>query len=350
MQLRVHRRAGKKAVLAEWRRMAAPCLAGLLPLFAIYRCYGGDARLVWPAPPAAPCIAFERAISQPSDIGARPAAVSRIANWLAGGEQEKERLSRPFGLALDEEGNLLVTDTAAKAVFCLEPSSKTWMRFDSVEKLRFECPVGIAGYKGAIFVADSALGKVIGFNRKRKLLFELIEGVGRPSGLAVSAGKLFITDSQLHHVLVCDLQGRTLGSFGKRGGGPGEFNFPSHISADANGHLYVTDSLNYRVQVFDTGGRFIRAIGSPGDTPGHFGRPKGVTADNFGHLYVVDALFDNVQIFDGAGQLLLNWGEGGSEAGEFWLPNGIAISRDNQIYVADTYNHRIQVFQFIGKQ
>ena len=61
---------------------------------------------------------------------------------------------------------------------------------------------------------------------------------------------------------------RFISEFGRRGAGPGEFNFPTHINVDAAGRVYVTDSLNCRIQVFDASGQFQRAFGSAGDGAG----------------------------------------------------------------------------------
>jgi DNA-binding beta-propeller fold protein YncE len=304
----------------------------------------------WPPPPAEPYVVYVASIAQPADIGVQPTPLRRFANWLSGAGPSSAELRTPFGLALDDAGNLLVTDPGAGAVCCLDRTRKKWRRWEKVGNTRFQCPVAIARQGRTFFVADSALGKVIAFEESGKVQFEITRDLERPAGLALLEGKLFIADSQRHEIVVCDLRGRFVFKFGRRGSGSGEFNYPSHVATDPAGRIYVTDSLNYRVQVFDAAGRFQRVIGSVGDGPGHFSRPKGVAADRSGHLYVVDALFDNVQVFDDQGRLLLNWGESGSSPGQFWLPNGIAISRDNDIYVADSYNRRIQVFKYTGKQ
>ena len=303
----------------------------------------------WPPPPAEPAVVYVRNISRPADIGAKPPFFSRLADWITGVEREKGRLDKPFGLSLDDVGNLLVTDTGANAVCLLDLSRKKWTRWESAGKTRFESPVAVARHGSTIFVADSALGKVMAFDEKGKLQFEITSELERPSGLAILGDKLFVADSQRHQIVLFDVSGKFISKFGRRGSGPGEFNFPTHISVDAAGSVYVTDSLNDRIQVFDANGHFQRAFGSAGDGPGHFSRPKGVAADRFGHVYVVDAVFDNVQVFDGQGRLLMNWGEAGPAPGEFWLPNAIVISRNNEIYVADAYNHRIQVFRYTGK-
>jgi DNA-binding beta-propeller fold protein YncE len=340
--------------LVPFRRFGAGLpLAGLLLLGVL----PGSAKPVgatnpppaWPPPPAEPRVVYVRAIACPADIGAKPSTLNRVADWFTGAGKDKGKLDKPFGLSLDDSGNLLVTDTGANTVSLLNLARKKWTRWETIGRTRFKSPVAIAAHGRTIFVADSALGKVIAFNEQGKLQFEITNELERPSGLAVIGDKIYISDAQRHHVVICDRRGTFGSKFGQRGTGPGEFNFPTHVSADAGGRLYVTDSLNNRIQVFDAEGRFLRAFGSVGDGPGSFSRPKGVAADTDGHLYVVDAVFDNVQVFDDQGQLLMNWGEAGPDPGQFWLPNAIAISRANEIYVADTHNQRIQVFRYVGK-
>jgi len=305
---------------------------------------------VWPPPPNEARIAYVRDIASPLDIGAKPSALIRFANWITGVKKEKDHLVRPFGLCLDDAGNLIVTDTGAGVVCLVNFARKKWLRFDSVGKTRFKTPVAVARHGQVIFVADSELGRVFAFNEKGKLQFEISQELERPSGLVFLRDKLYIADSQRHQVVVCDAHGQVTSKFGKRGRGPGEFNFPTHIAADARSQVYVTDSMNHRIQVFDANGTFQREFGGIGDGPGFFSRPKGVAVDTLGHVYVVDAIFDNVQVFDQAGKLLLNWGEAGPGPGEFWLPNAIVISSNNVIYVADSYNRRVQVFQYLGKE
>jgi DNA-binding beta-propeller fold protein YncE len=306
-------------------------------------------RLVWPPPPAEARVAYVQSIGSPADFGVKPGALSRVANWISGDKSGSEPFVRPFGVALDAAGNLLVTDTGANTVGCYDRARKKWLRWDQAGKTRFESPVAVARIGNTVLVADSGLGKVLAFDEKGKAQFEITRELTRPSGLAVLGDRIYIADTQRHHVVICDQRGGFVSKFGKRGAAPGEFNFPTHLAAGPGNRVLVTDSMNARIEIFDADGQFQRVIGGPGDGPGHFSRPKGVAVDSAGHIYVVDALFDNVQIFDDQGRLLLNVGEAGSDPGQFWLANGIAISRDNDIYVADSYNHRVQVFKYVGQ-
>lgn len=307
------------------------------------------AALVWPPPPAEPRLAYVESIVGPADIGQGPSLWSQVSVWFSGKSAQREHLLKPFGVALDENGNLCLTDTGAGTVCYCDFARKHWRRWDSIGKTRLLSPVAVARQNGIFYVADSELGKVFAFGDDGREVFEISAPLERPAGLAIAPGTLYVADSQTHQVLAFDLHGQLRFQFGHRGSAPGEFNFPSHLSCDATGSLYVTDSMNARIQVFDAQGKFLRVIGSAGDTSGHFGRPKGVATDGAGRLYVVDALYDNLQIFDRDGRLLLNLGQAGSAPGEFWLPNGIAIGATNRIFVTDTFNHRVQVFDYIGK-
>jgi DNA-binding beta-propeller fold protein YncE len=256
---------------------------------------------------------------------------------------------KPFGIAFDEDDNLCLTDTGANAVCFWERGAARWRRWNKAGKLPFLSPVAVAKRKGIVYVADAGRRSVLAFDPTGKLLFQVTNRLEHPAGLTLVGDRLIVTDSRRHRLVVFDLLGNYLSEFGRRGVGPGEFNFPTHVVADRDGNLLVTDSMNSRVQILDAQGRFQGQIGSLGDSSGHFTRPKGVAVDTLGHLYVVDALFDNIQVFDREGRFLLYLGQAGADPGQFWMPNGIAISAKNEIFVADSYNRRVQVFRYIGR-
>jgi len=307
-------------------------------------------QIVWPGPPDEPRIAYVQSISNPSDAGSKVSGFRRFSNWVSGAQQGNEPLSRPFGITLDDLGNLCLTDTGANAVCYFDNATKRWHRWEQVGGVYFASPVAIAKKGDLIMVADSSNPPaIIAFNTDGKFLFQITEEVTRASGLAISGERLLVADAGMHCISIFDLHGKFLNRFGTRGSGPGQFNYPTHVAADSRGNIYVTDSMNSRIQVFDSQGKFLRQIGGPGDGPGSFGRPKGVAVDAEGRVYVSDAMFDNFQIFNPDGHLLLDIGHQGTAPGEFYLPGGIAVGSDNRIYVADTYNGRVQVFKCLGK-
>ena len=306
------------------------------------------APLVWPPAPAEARIIHVQTIATPSDLGIKRSAWDKVTHFLTGGGKGTERLVTPSGVAVDEAGNLCIADAGAGAVLFFDRAASTCQRWEKIGRCKFITPVAVAKARETLFVVDAGLQTVVAFNTKGKLSFLLTNGVQRPAGLAILADKLFVADAPAHQIAVFDLHGQRLSRFGRRGAGPGELNYPTHLATDGRERLFVTDSMNGRIQIFDAAGKPLGTLSSRGDSSGHLSRPKGVALDTLGHVYVVDALFDNFQIFDQSGQFLLDVGGAGSKAGEFWLPAGIAINARNQIFVADGYNHRVQVFQYVG--
>lgn len=303
--------------------------------------------MVWPLPPASPRLSYVQSLREPADWGIRPGFWRTALAWVFGGARD-DRFVKPAGVAFDEHGNLCVADPGAQAVGFFDRQRKTFQRWDHLKSLRFLQPVSVAKRGNTVFVADSGLGRVLAFDLAGKLQFQISAGLQRPVAVAIASNTLLVADSTAHCVRVFDLAGHPLRQIGRRGTGPGEFNFPTHLAVDGMGRIYVTDAMNSRIQVFDGAGRPLRCISSLGDNAGHFSRPKGVAVDQCGHIYVADALFDNVQVFDLDGRFLLNFGSSGSEPGEFWMPAGIAIGPDNEIAVADSYNCRIEIFRYMG--
>lgn len=325
------------------------CILFCLP-FAIALAAAEPVKPVWPPAPAPARIAYVQSITGPADLGIRRSFWKRVANAIIGLKQ-RDLLVNPLGLALDGQGNLLLTDTGDHSVSYFDQTRHDYHCWRKIGPYFLISPVAVVtATSHRFFVADSAIPAVIAFDEQGQFQFAITNGLTRPVALVVAGEKLLVADSGAHRIVTFDLNGRPLGEFGRRGTAPGEFNFPSHLAVDKTGHLLVTDAMNSRVQILELDGKPLGVIGGLGDGSGHFSRPKGVAVDGFGHIYVADAGFDNVQIFNSRGQLLLYFGERGQAAGEFWLPNGLAVGLDNRLYVADTFNRRVQVFQYLGSE
>lgn len=304
---------------------------------------------VWPAPPAPPRIRYVRSFSGPHDLGIVKPWYQRVAETIFG--KTEEFFIRPTGVA-EHDGVLYVADPGAQALWIFNVPQQRFTKVTRINNIPLASPVAVAARNdGTVFVADSSLKKVFLFDREGKLLRIFIDtGLERPAALAYDAvaDRLYVADSAAHRIGVYGADGARVSSWGRRGGGDGEFNFPTHLAFDATGALLVTDALNFRIQAFDRDGRFLWKMGRHGDGSGNLAAPKGAAADSQGHVYVVDALFDAVQIFERDGSLLLAFGERGTGRGQFWLPAGIFIGPNDRIYIADAYNQRIQIFDFLG--
>ncbi len=328
--------------------------------------------LVWPVPPDPPRIRYVMSLASPADLHVPRSLFRRVADFLFGAGDMPVML-RPYGVASDGRGRLVVTDPGLQVVHLFDLDRGRYgqlFRLDADRQLL--SPIGVAlAPDGRLYVSDSVLNKVFLFSPRGRLLgafgeFQRVAGLafwsppprapGRgvppqgadsPAPQVPSSGRLYAADTLGHRIAIFDARGTPLGSFGHRGTEPGAFNFPTHVAVDQAGRVYVTDTLNFRVQVFDGEGRPLLQVGRLGTTIGTFSKPKGVGVDRHGHLYVVDGLYDTVQIFDSQGRLLLHLGQTGAGAGQFWLPAGIAVDARDRVYVADTYNQRVQAFELL---
>ncbi|MGE5238658.1 MAG: 6-bladed beta-propeller [Chloroflexota bacterium] len=305
--------------------------------------------IVWPLPPDEPRIKFVEILKSNKDVEG-PAGLGQTLF----GEEIVLNLVKPYGVAVDREGKVYVSDVGRVFVFDKKNKKLSFLGGEAGTG-RLRTPIGIAiGADGRVYVTDTASDKIFVYNAKGNFVtaYGEREEFEAPSGLAIDEkrGRLYIADAKKNNVRAYSFDGRLLLTIGSRGKEPGEFNFPTNVAVDSAGNLYVVDTGNFRVQIFDIEGKHLKSFGAVGDRPGNFSRPKGIAIDSEDHIYVVDAAFQNVQIFDREGQLLLYFGEGGSDPGQFSVPAGICIDSEDRIYVVDSLNSRVQVFQYLGEK
>lgn len=307
--------------------------------------------MVWPDPPDPPRIEYLGAMSP--GASAKGAGLGEsLGRLITGGESFAS--VKPAAVAGNLAGMIAIADSSIPTVYFASPDAQKSASLNEKNALPLRSPVGVAvSEAGEVFVSDSGAGRIFVFGTDRKLKRTLGESLlKRPVGLALNKAQdtLYVVDSEASQVVILDLQGGRLGSFGGRGVKPGEFNYPTYIATMPNGDLCVTDSLNFRIQLFDARGAFLSSFGREGDGAGCFSRPKGLGVDTGGRIYVVDAAFEAVQIFERDGTLLLAFGSTGTGPGQFVLPCGMFVDGQNKIYVADSFNKRIQVFRLMGSQ
>jgi DNA-binding beta-propeller fold protein YncE len=278
---------------------------------------------------------------------------SKVVTLLAGPDENKPELIRPYATALDSTGRLLVTDPGERGVHIYDFERRKYQFLKGPRGNPMDSPIDVVcDSNDDIYVSDSARHQIYVFDVRGHFI-RAITGTGpdanlqRPSGMALdrAARRIYVTDTLRHQLLILGTDGSLIRAIGKRGVGQGEFNYPTAVTLSL-GKVYVVDAMNFRIQAFAPDGEFINSFGQLGDQSGTLNRPKGIAADTDGNLYVVDALFETVQVFDSAGRLLYYFGSSGTEPGQFQLPSGISIDDRNRIYVADSLNGRIQVFLY----
>ncbi len=307
-----------------------------------------EPQLLWPPPPMAPKIKYVMGIKGFRESGA-------VMKSVFFGRKNKDIVSRPVAVAAGGDGRLAIADGGCRCVHLYIPREEKYYSIQSVASDELRSPVGVVFDDSLrLYVSDSFHNKIFVFGKDGEFLSS-ISGPGpsalqRPTGLAYNhdTKAVYVADTVANKIYVYSTQGELLFSFGKRGAGEADFNYPTYLFWSPAGKLYVTDSMNFRVKIFDSTGVYLNTFGRHGDGSGDFAMPKGIATDKEGVIYVVDALFDNIQLFDERGEFLLTVGRRGVDQGEFWLPSGIFIDNQNKLYVCDTYNRRVQVFEILS--
>jgi DNA-binding beta-propeller fold protein YncE len=310
--------------------------------------------IVWPGSPEKPRVLYLWSLREVSRSGGAGAALRFLAGPGEGSADDSPRdsdvLVRPSGVFVDDKDRMYIADTGALRVLVVDLNSMEALQIDNADDFPLFSPVGVvADRAGQIYVTDSSLGAVLVFDSEGRYLRKFEGAFKRPTGIAINpdAGLIYVADTWAHTVYICDLAGRRVGAIGTRGGGPGEFNYPTYVALDRDGYLYVSDTLNFRFQIFTPRGGFVGAFGLIGDSFLTFDKIKGIAVDSEGHIYVADSGQDMVKIYDREGRLLLFFGEKGHFYGQFFLPAGLFIDKEDRIFVADSINQRIQAFKYL---
>lgn len=328
---------------------ASLILSSCAPVYKANIDYEMTGGILWPGVPEKPRIKYLWNIYS-------LAPVIPIADFFAGGGDISDpktslTLLNPYGIYYEND-RLYIADTSAMRATVINIKTMDVLQIGVDGKGELNYPVGIVSDNaGNIYVTDSELNRVMLYDRDGKFIGKFSNiAFKRPTGIAYDKTKnlVYVVDTLEHRVYGIGTEGNLRISFGTRGIGNGEFNYPTHIAVDKEGKIYISDAMNFRIQCFDGNGKYILQLGTIGDTYDKFSLIKGVASDSEGNVYVVDSGQDMVKIFNRDGKLLLFFGEKGAEKGRFWMPSGIFIDRDDKIYIADTYNQRVQVFQFLG--
>jgi sugar lactone lactonase YvrE len=309
--------------------------------------------IVWPGAPEKPRVLYLWSLSRIGGTSGRERLVSALAG---GAERYAEEpwsapfLVRPHGVFV-RDGRMYVADTGGLRVVVVDLKTMETFTITGFGEIRFGGPVGVvADGVGNIYVTDPNLRATVKFDRDGKFL-GLFEGnPERPTGIAINrdGSGLFVVDTWAHIIYKYDVTGAIRGTIGRRGGAPGEFNYPTHIAVDRDGNLYVSDTLNFRIQMLTPRGAPLASFGLIGDSFLDFDKIKGIAVDAEGHIYIVDSAQDMVKVYDRNGRLLMFFGEKGHSYGDFYLPTGIYIDESDRIYVSDAVNRRVEAFQFLG--
>jgi sugar lactone lactonase YvrE len=217
------------------------------------------------------------------------------------GPANSAALDLPSSVAIDSNGNIIISDQANYRLRLVEPNGT----------IHTICGNGVPGYSGDGGRAEDAQ-------------------ISAPKGQsAPPAGRIcidhrdriYIADTSNHRVRLIDSDGtiRTIAGTGEQGyagdGGPAteaKLDTPSDVAISSNGVIYVADTMNHAV-------RRIAPDGS-------------------------------ISTFAGTGVRGFSGDGGPADAAKLDRPYGVAVAPNGDVYIADTHNQRVRKVTGIDSQ
>ena len=303
------------------------------------------------------------------------------------------RFDHPFGLALDNAGNLYVADEGNSLIRKIDPATNVTTFAGMVGVIgsangadslsSFNKPFSVAAdASGNVYVADA------GNNVIRKITpdgtVSTFAGTGvagaddgtqatfnSPLGVATDqAGNVYVADygNDLIRKITADGKVSTIaGKKGVSGTADGRdtiarFNLPESLAVDAAGNIYVADNGNNMIRKITAAGvvSTLAGNGSVGNANGNggsasFHSPFGIAVDAAGNVYVADAGNNMIRKItpDGtvttfAGSGIKGAGNGTGAQATFNTPAGLAVDVAGNVYVSDENNNLIRKISPVG--
>lgn len=111
--------------------------------------------------------------------------------------------------------------------------------------------------------------------------------------------KVYVSNSDNNCILCFTYAGSLLASWGTRGTGDGQFDYPTGLAIAGDGTIFVADAGNNRIQYFTPKGEFLGKWGSYGSANGRFDDPWAVATRPPGsRVYVADSRNNRIQYFN----------------------------------------------------
>ena len=255
-------------------------------------------------------------------------------------------LNKPYGVAVDEKGQVVVAEFDGDRVSIFSASGEKIRTFEVWGQ--FTRPRGVAiDYDGNLLVCDcDRLQKFspqgdslmsVGTLGSKPLQFNYATDIS----INPKNKRIYVCDFNNHRVQILNTD---FSCFGSLGSGNGQCQCPCGVTTHRSGCVYVVDSHNSCVKVFTEEGQFLRKFGKKGEGDGELSSPRNVAIDSDDTVYVTEAGNHRVSMFTCQGQFLGSFGSHGTAPGQFDVPRGIAVDRDGLVYVSDHYNNRVQIF------
>ncbi len=277
------------------------------------------------------------------------------------GNGTNARFNGPLAVAVDADGNLLVTDSSNNSLRKITPTGDVTTLASGLNR-----PFGVTVSQGRIFVTSEGGSKLLEVHPVTGVVTEPVLDtlLDRPRGIvADTAGNLYVSGyGQLIQKITPSGVVTTLAGNGAIGTANGQgtaasFYNPANLTIDAFGNVYVADQNGPTIRKITPTGLVTTLAGSGGmgaaDGPGAtatFWEPVGIAMGIDGMVYMSDSAGQKIRRIAADGtvssiaglSLTSGTADGNASTARFDYPAGMAFDALGNLYVLDANSNRVR--------
>ena len=221
-----------------------------------------------------------------------------------------DTLERLYGIAVNTEGQIVVTDNFGNCVYVFDENGNCFRksRGEGSNTGQFQYPDGIS---------------------------------------FLNVNEVLIADYSNNRIQRLNIQtGTVTKSYGKKGKEKGEFGRPISVTVDDEERIVVTERGNDRIQVMSKEGESIFTFGDKG-----LEKLRNPTCCiTYKNMFLVSDEGNHcIKAFDQLGTFLYKFGGEGYQDGQFNTPHGLLVDSSSNLLVCDFGNNRVQGFSLDGR-
>ena len=286
------------------------------------------------------------------------------ARCFAGGGgkgTELNRLNNPYGIDIDDDGTVFVSDLANNRIMSFKSGEENG-RVITVRKgsgpqcdqLNRPSAIVLDRTTNSLLIADWGNSRVLRWSLETDGHGHILVSNIHCDGLAIdNAQNIYVSDHEKHEVRRYrsdGTQGEVVAGGNERGNGLNQLNVPGFLFIDDKQSLYISDTKNNRVMKWEKNakeGVIVVNGQSSGNKTMQIKEPRGLFVNSVGSVYVVDQLNNRLMRWckdANEGTVIIDGKIEGSDTNQLKNPMDLSFDRDGNLYITDLNNDRIQRF------
>lgn len=275
-----------------------------------------------------------------------------LSEWGSFGINDAGYFSHPQFLAVDDDGNIYVSDLGNKRIQKFSSDGQHVAEWGKSGKLsgEFHYPSGVAVSDDSVFVADRELNRIQKFSTDGEFIAEWGQkGIHEgqfffPNGIAVNNGTVYVVDTGNQRVQMFSTDGEFISSFGSSGLGDGQFLTAVGIDVDGDGNIFVTDKGNGKIEKFNATGEHLQSFVF--SSPNYSFTPEAISVDPAGDMFIVNSANDRILHFSQVSKSHISlFDQVGPYPDSFDIVTDVAMGINGELLIVNSRQHNIQSFE-----